>query len=139
MTKTFCTVIFGGAFIVTAASILLVRADDGDEIGDLMERVHSGRRSPMRQTEEQISQNAPTWPIVDRHLPSFARMAGALQRARKAEVRDASDGYAKAVAELTKSVQARNVKTSRTALKALRESCSDCHYKGGPGGKLDDD
>lgn len=121
------------------AQSLFAKDDDGESVGDLMERVHKGRRSPMRQTEQQLAQYRPQWPIVDQQLPAFGRMAEALRRARKAEVRDAADGYVTSVTDLAKAVRARNVRSARLAFQALTESCGDCHYKRGPGGKLDDD
>lgn len=113
--------------------------DEGGSVGDLMERVHKGRRSPMRQTEQQLAQPQPQWPIVEQQLLGFARMCEALKKSRKADVRDAADGYVDAVKELAKSTQTRNLAAARKAMENLKNACGDCHYKGGPGGKLDDD
>lgn len=54
--------------------------DEGGSVGDLMERVHKGRRSPMRQTEQQLAQLHPQWPVVEQQLPAFVRMCQALKQ-----------------------------------------------------------
>lgn len=131
----------GLGLAVTAAigSLAAAKDDEGGNVGDLMERVHKGRRSPMRQTEQQLALPQPQWPVVEQQLPGFARMCEALLKSRKADVRDAAGGYVDAVKELAKSTQTKNLAAARKAMENLKNACGDCHYKGGPGGKLDDE
>lgn len=125
--------------IATFVSLLPANDREDDDVGDLMERVHSGRRSPLRQIERQLAENQPNWLLIEQQLPGFGRMVEALRRTRDADVRDSADGYADAVNQLAKTVRNRNLAESRKAVRSLKESCGDCHYKGGPGGKLEDD
>ncbi len=125
--------------VLGSVHVTLLWADDQYNVGDVMERVHRGRRSPLRQTEQQLGADRPAWSVVDQQLPAFGQMAEALRRARKADVRESADGYITSVNDLAKAVRGLNLGNARKALKALNDSCGDCHYKGGPGGKLDDD
>jgi cytochrome c556 len=65
-------------------------------------------------------------------------MSKALTKAKNKEVREASDGYVDAVKQLGEQLKKRDTMGARKAIMLLGESCSDCHYKGGPGGRLED-
>jgi cytochrome c556 len=107
------------------------------KIHELMEKVHEGRRSPLAQLKTQLGANATSWDLVDKQLPQFAAMSKALREATNDDVRAAADGYVGAVKTLEAAAKRRNQADARQALKELTSSCRDCHFKGGPGGKLD--
>ncbi len=109
----------------------------GDNIGDMMERLHEGRRSPMRQLETLGKQDKPAWDDVAKLLPGFSDMSKALEKAKSQDVRDASDTYVQAVKHMKEAVVKKDAALLKANVAALKESCSDCHKKGGPGGELD--
>lgn len=110
--------------------------DDGIE--EMMERVHRGKKSPLRQLEKQVDAKAPDWQVASNQVPPFQKMSRLLTGSRRAAIKDASDGYADAVKALATAVGKRDQDGTRKALKLLNASCADCHYQGGPGGRLDD-
>ena len=112
--------------------------DDDDGIEDRMEKVHKGRRAPFKQLEQALEANQPDWEAIARSLPPLTKMAQLLQESKNQTIRDSSDGYADAVKSLLMQAQTHNLPAARKAYTALSESCGDCHYKGGVGGKLDD-
>src|SRR5262249_30699673 len=102
------------------------------------EKVHKGRRSPLRLVSMSLEENAPNWDLIARQLPSFVTMSQKLKQSKNKEIRDSSDGYANAVSSLVEKSKAHDVAAARKALRALTNSCADCHFKGGVGGELDD-
>ena len=138
------------ASVATAYGLAAVLADDkpdrgkggrkqGGGIEHLMERTHEGRNSPLGQTKGQLGAAAPDWNVILQQVEAFQVMSKALTEARKAEIKDAADGYADAVKDLAAAAKKRDRAAAQAALKALTNSCTDCHYKGGPGGRLEDD
>ncbi len=138
------------ATIVSAYGLVTALADDKPERGrdgrkagggveHLMERTHEGRRSPLGQTKAQLAAKLPAWDVVNKQIEAFQTMSRALTDSRKAAIKDAADGYADAVKDLAAAAKKRDAAAARTALNALTNSCADCHYKGGPGGRLEDD
>ncbi len=131
-----------------AAGICLGRSpalgDDDDKKGggkdrrvhQLMERVHEGRRSPLRQLDTLAGQDKPSWDDVNKLLPRFDEMSKALADTTQKAVHDAADGYIAAVKDIDAAAKKQDGATLKAAVKSLKSSCSDCHYQGGPGGKL---
>lgn len=113
----------------------------GDHVSleDMMERVHKGRRSPLSKTKAELAANMPDWDVIEKQLSQFEKMSKALAGSRKQEVKDAASGYTSAVDDLIAAAKKRDAAAATTAIKALQESCTDCHYKGGPGGRLERD
>ncbi|MCA9269858.1 MAG: hypothetical protein KDA41_15365 [Planctomycetales bacterium] len=112
--------------------------DDDDAVHELMEKTHEGKKSPWRKVNRAVNADPLNWADVDDAMPRFEKMIAALAKAKDADVRDSADGYTDAVKDLLASSKKRDAPGARKALKALSQSCGDCHYKGGPGGKLDD-
>jgi cytochrome c556 len=110
-----------------------------DRIHDQMEKVHEGRKSPLRQTQGELAKDMPSWDVVDKELPAFKSMSDALTNSRREDIRDSAGGYADAVTALATAAKNRDLGNARTALKLLKNSCSDCHFKGGPGGSLENE
>lgn len=108
-----------------------------DQIHDQMEKVHEGRKSPMRQTQTELAKDAPAWEVIDKQLPAFKSMSEALSKSSHDEIKDLADGYADAVKALGAAAQKRDRAESQAAMKLLTNSCADCHFKGGPGGVLE--
>jgi len=109
----------------------------GESIEHWMERLHKGRKSPLQQVEQTLGQETPAWDDVNKNLPDFLKMSEMLKNAKKETVRDTADGYVDAVKSLAAAAKNRDRDKARAAIKDLTTSCGDCHYKGGPGGKLD--
>ncbi len=111
--------------------------DEDDKVHDLMEKTHEGRKSPWKRAVQAAHGNPIDWATINQALPRLATMSDALVTAKDKEVRDAADGYVSAVKELAVQANKRDAVRARAALAALSNSCADCHFKGGPGGKLD--
>lgn len=54
------------------------------------------------------------------------------------DIKDSADGYVDAVKEIATAVKRRDAKGVRVGFDSLKQSCGDCHFKGGVGGELDD-
>lgn len=106
-------------------------------IHDQMEKVHEGRKSPLRQTQSELAKETPAWDVVDKQLPSFKSMSESLSKSRHDDIKDSAGGYSDAVTALAAAAQKRDLANARTALKQLTNSCADCHFKEGPGGLLE--
>ena len=120
------------------ACVGLVQADGKyGKLEDQMERVHKGKKSPFRTIEDQTKANSPDFAAMEKALPALEGMAKALKESKSSEVKDASDGYVSAVEALAAAVHKKDLKGSQESFKKLSNSCADCHYKNGPGGKLD--
>ncbi len=111
--------------------------DEDEKVHELMERTHEGKKSPWKKATQASQANPIDWATIDQAMPRLAAMSEALVTAKDKDVRDAADGYVAAVKELALQANKRDAVRARAALTALSDSCADCHYKGGPGGKLD--
>lgn len=118
-------------------SLALAGKDEDEKVHDLMEKTHGGMKSPWKKAIQAAQGNPIDWASINQALPRLLDMSKALETARNKDVRDAADGYVDAVKELTLQTNKRDAVRTRAALTALSNSCADCHYKGGPGGKLD--
>lgn len=117
--------------------LALAGKDEDEKVHDLMEKTHEGKKSPWKKAVQAAQGNPIDWATINQALPRLADMSKALETAKNKDVRDAADGYDNAVKELTLQANKRDAVRTRAALTALSNSCTDCHYKGGPGGKLD--
>lgn len=113
------------------------KEDEDDKVHDLMEKVHEGKKSPWKRGEAAAKQNPVDWATIKTVLPRLEAMSLALQNAKSKEVRDTADSYVVAVKDISKTLAKQDAAGVREAFTALSNSCTDCHYKGGPGGKLD--
>ena len=113
------------------------KEDEDDKVHDLMEKVHEGKKSPWKKGEAAAKQNPVDWATIKMALPRLEAMSQALQNAKSKEVRETADSYVVAVKDISKSLAKQDAAGVREAFVALSNSCTDCHYKGGPGGKLD--
>lgn len=111
--------------------------DEDEKVHDLMEKTHEGKKSPWKKAVQASQANPLDWGTITQALPRLAAMSEALVNAKDKDVRDAADGYVMAVKDLAVQANKRDAVRARGALTALSNSCADCHYKGGPGGKLD--
>lgn len=111
--------------------------DEDEKVHELMEKTHEGKKSPWKKAMQASQANPIDWSTIDQAIPRLAAMSEALVTAKDKDVRDAADGYVTAVRELALQANKRDAVRARAALTALSDSCADCHYKGGPGGKLD--
>jgi hypothetical protein len=121
------------------ARLVVDRKQKDDRVEEMMERIHEGRKSPLGRTKAELAADVPDWIELAKHAVTFSSMSEALKKSPVMEIRDSAEGYADAVEALSAAVKQRDPIKARSALKALASSCTDCHYKGGPGGKLDDD
>lgn len=134
---------FAATVLAVLASVLvgIVASADHDEderVHELMEKTHEGRRSPYRQVQAQAEAHTPAWQIVNATLPRFDAMSRALLESKDADVKGSADGYVEAVKELVAATTKRDGRALAAAFQSLRQSCGDCHFKGGVGGELDD-
>ena len=113
------------------------KEDDDEKVHDLMEKTHEGKKSPWKKTVQASQANPIDWGAINQALPRLVEMSKALTTAKDKDIRDSADGYADAVKDLLVQANKRDTVRTRAALTALSNSCADCHYKGGPGGKLD--
>jgi hypothetical protein len=135
-------------FLVTASAVGVALSpalawaekdeDEDDTVHELMEKTHEGKKSPWRKAERAASKDPVDWAEFNKALPRLTAMSKALSAAKNKEVRESADGYVDAVKELEARAKKMDAAGTRAALTALSKSCTDCHHKGGPGGKLDD-
>jgi hypothetical protein len=111
--------------------------DEDEKVHELMEKTHEGKKSPWKKAVHASQANPIDWATINQALPRLADMSKALATTKNKDVRDAADGYVTAVKELAIQANKGDAVRTRAALTALSDSCADCHYKGGPGGKLD--
>jgi hypothetical protein len=112
--------------------------DDDDPVHELMEKTHEGKRSPWKAVQRAVASEPVDWASVNTAVPRFAAMSKALSVAKNKDVRDSADGYIDAVKDITAQAKKKDAKGIRAAVASLAKTCADCHYKGGPGGKLED-
>ena len=112
--------------------------DEDDVVHELMEKTHEGKNSPWKKAERAASKDPLDWAALNTALPALSAMSDALAATKNKEVRDSADGYIDAVKELAAQAKKQDAAASRAALKSLANACTDCHYKDGPGGELDD-
>lgn len=130
----------GIALAVAGSAGVVVHADhdEDEQVEELMEKIHEGKRSPYRHLQTQAEAPVPAWQIVEATLPRFDAMSRALLESTNDDVQGSADGYVDAVRELVAATRTRDAKALRGAVQSLGESCGDCHFKGGVGGQLDD-
>ena len=137
------------AFILAAGAtlsalgvvVLMARADDhkgGDGlVHKLMERTHEGRRSPYGQLRLIVEGRDAPWQVIDQAVLGFDPMCRALLESKNADIKDSADGYVDAVKEIAAAVKRRDAEGVRAGFESLKQSCGDCHFKGGVGGELE--
>ncbi len=108
-------------------------------VEELMEKVHEGKKSPFKQALGAAAKNPPDWNTLAGALPRLEQMSAALKNSKVTDIKDSSDSYVEAVASLAATTKAKDADGARKALESLKQSCEDCHYKGGIGGELEDD
>jgi cytochrome c556 len=113
-------------------------ADEHDAVAELMEKTHEGKNSPWKKAKRAAGMSPIDWESINMALPRLEAMSKALATAKSKDVRDSADGYVDAVKKLTTQAKKKDVAGIRAALMALANSCADCHFKGGPGGELED-
>lgn len=128
-------------WLTTAVCLALIAIADGDDdrVEKLMERTHEGRRSPYGQLREIVAGQGAPWPLVEQTVNAFEPMCRALAESGNDEIRDSADGYLTAVREMAAAVKRRDAAGVRTGFDSLKQSCGDCHFKGGVGGMLEDE
>lgn len=113
-------------------------ADEDDAVAELMEKTHEGKNSPWKKAKRAAGKSPVDWESINMALPQLEAMSKALATAKSKDVRESANGYVDAVKKLTTQAKKNDVVGTRAALMALANSCADCHFKGGPGGELDD-
>ena len=132
---------FLGCAAIVLCIVLMARADDhkgGDGlVHKLMERTHEGRRSPYGQLRQIVEGPGASWPVIEQTVMGFEPMCRALLESKNADIKDSADGYVDSVKEIVAAVKKRDAKGVRAGYDSLKQSCGDCHYKGGVGGGLE--
>ena len=111
--------------------------DEDERVEKLMEKTHEGKRSPFGQLRQIVEGPGASWPVIEQTVTGFDAMCRALQDSKNADIRDSADGYIDAVKEIAAAVKRRDAKGVRAGFESLKQSCGDCHYKGGVGGQLE--
>lgn len=127
--------------VVLAGVVLVSRADDrkgGDRrVHKLMERTHEGRRSPYGQLRQMVEGANAQWPALEAAVQGFDPMCRALLESPQEEIKGSADGYVEAIKDIAAAVKQKNAQGVTEGFRSLKESCGDCHFKGGVGGSLD--
>jgi hypothetical protein len=122
--------------------VLVAQADEhkGDDrvVHKLMERTHEGKRSPYGQLRQIVEGPGAPWPVIEQTVAGFDPMVRALLESKNDDIKDSADGYIESVKEIAAAVKKRDAKGVRKGFDSLKQSCGDCHFKGGVGGELDD-
>ena len=115
-----------------------LHADHVDErVEKLMEKTHEGKRSPYGQLHQIVEGPGATWPVIEQTVMGFEPMCRALLESENPDIKGSADGYVDAVKAIITAVNRRDAKGVRTGYDSLKQSCGDCHYKGGIGGQLE--
>jgi mono/diheme cytochrome c family protein len=130
------------AVMLAAVGIVAVVAfadeDDDERVEKLMEKTHEGKRSPYKQMRQIVEGAGAPWPVIEQVVLGFEPMSRALLESKSAEIKDSADGYVDAVQEIAAAAKRRDANGVRTGFDSLKQSCGECHFKGGVGGELDD-
>jgi hypothetical protein len=128
--------------LLSAVGIFAVKThadhEEDERVEKLMEKTHEGKRSPYGQLRQIVEGPGAPWPVIEQTVAGFDPMVRALLDSKNADIKDSADGYVDAVKELTAAVKRRDAKGVRKGFDSLKQSCGDCHFKGGVGGELDD-
>ena len=133
--------LLAAAVMLTAFGTVGVLADadhEDERVEKLMEKTHEGKRSPYGQLRRIVEGADAPWPVIEQTVMAFDPMCRALLESKNADIKDSADGYVDSVKELAAAVKRRDAKGVRAGFESLRQSCGDCHFKGGVGGELDD-
>jgi|688.fasta_scaffold1146492_1 hypothetical protein len=126
---------------LTLLVLLVARADDheGEDalVHELMERTHEGRKSPYVRLGQAVEGSGVAWAAIEQAVQGFEPMSRALLESKNADIKDSADGYVDAVKEVAAAVKRRDAEGVRAGFASLRQSCGDCHFKGGVGGELE--
>lgn len=133
---------FAGLLVLLCAGVVLVACADDRDGGDgpvhtLMEQTHEGRGSPYDQLRRIVEGPGAPWPVVEQTVTGFGPMVRVLLESGNDDIRTSADGYVDAIGKIVAAVKRRDAKGVRTGFDSLRQSCGDCHYEGGVGGKLE--
>ena len=135
------TVFVSACMAMLVGLVIVSRADDrkgGDrQVHKLMERTHEGRRSPYGQLRQIVNAPGVPWPAIEQAVQGFDPMCRALLECANDDIKDSADGYVDAVKEIAAAVKRPDSKGVAEGFQSLKESCGDCHFKGGVGGQLD--
>ena len=112
--------------------------DEDERVEKLMEKTHEGKRSPYSQLRQIVKGPGAPWPVIEQTVLGFDAMCRALLKSKNPDIKDSADGYVDAVKEIATAVKRRDAKGVRVGFDSLKQSCGDCHFKGGVGGELDD-
>jgi hypothetical protein len=131
-----CLLLIGVTLSVPGLIVVKLHADhDEDErIEKLMEKTHEGKRSPYGQLRQIVEDSGATWPVIERTVMGFEPLSRALLESKNPDIKDSADGYVDAVKEIITAVKRRDAKGVRAGYESLKQSCGECHYKGGMGG-----
>ena len=123
------------AVFVAAAGVFVIRHDWAVE--DFMERIHDGATSPWAVVKAQVGADTPDWDAVRKPATGFVEMGEVLTSAKSADIRASADGYVAAAPGIMDAVTRQDADAFRRSIGALEQSCHDCHFDGGVGGKLE--
>jgi len=132
------------AVVCAAVTVSLAVRAEGDggrkdhHVEEMMERTHEGRRSPYRRLGRIVDGEAAAWPDVERLVAEFDPMCRALLASKNDDIKGSADGYVEAVKEIWDAAKKHDAAGVKSGYQALKDSCGDCHFKGGVGGELDD-
>lgn len=112
--------------------------DEDEQVEELMERTHEGRRSPYAQLQQIVEGPGAAWPVIEQVVLRFEPMRRALLESKNDDIKGSADGYVDAVDAIAAAVKRRDPSGVRTGFDSLKQSCGDCHFDGGIGGELDD-
>jgi hypothetical protein len=138
LTLGFCIVLGCVFSIGLRPSLAWADNEEEDEVEELMEKTHEGKNSPWKKSQRAVSKDPIDWATLNTALPRLNAMSKSLATTKNKEVRESADGYVDAVTELIAKTKKEDAAGVRAAIMSLSKSCTDCHYKGGPGGKLED-
>ena len=132
-------------FLCATIALLAVSAGADDHGGrdrrvhELMERTHEGRRSPYGRLRRATQGEAAPWPEVEQAVRELEPMRRALLESPDDDIKASADGYADAVEKLAAAARRRDAAAVREGFASLAQSCGDCHFDGGVGGRLEEE
>jgi cytochrome c556 len=107
-------------------------AEETPTIGEIMEKLHKGRKSPMATLKAALKSQSPDWASVQKEAKTYAKYAASMPKNKPPKGDGASyQTLAKAYAAGAKALEGAAVKEdlggTKTALGKIGGSCMGCH------------
>jgi cytochrome c556 len=117
-----------------AAGAASARDDDEQTptIKAIMEKLHTGKKSPLNTVKTALKANSPNWEELQTQAKLFKKYGDSLEkndppRGKKDAYAKLAKAYAASAKSLEEAAERENLKGARDAFKKITNSCTTCH------------